>query len=41
VALVIDLTNSDRYYHPDEFMQLGIKYVKVRARGGRVESVGV
>ena len=29
VGLVIDLTNSWRYYHPDEFTELGVQHMKV------------
>lgn len=31
VGMVIDLTNSSRYYNPNDWMEHGIKYIKVHA----------
>ncbi|CAM6129287.1 unnamed protein product [Calypogeia fissa] len=33
VALVIDLTNTNRYYSPQEWLKEGVKHVKVPCRG--------
>jgi len=33
VCMVIDLTNSTRYYDPKDLMELGLFYVKIRCRG--------
>eukprot|EP00803_Ostreobium_quekettii_P000704 evm.model.scf_1608.1 EVM.evm.TU.scf_1608.1 scf_1608:17316-27998(-) len=33
VGLVVDLTNSTKYYGPDEFEAWGVEYVKIRCKG--------
>ncbi|KAL2612317.1 hypothetical protein R1flu_024009 [Riccia fluitans] len=33
IALVIDLTNTTRYYNPQEWLKGGVKHIKVRCRG--------
>ncbi|URE20526.1 mRNA capping enzyme, C-terminal domain, partial [Musa troglodytarum] len=33
LGLVIDLTNTNRYYSPSEWTKLGIKYVKIACKG--------
>ncbi|PSC72146.1 mRNA-capping enzyme isoform X1 [Micractinium conductrix] len=33
VGMVIDLTNSSRYYNPNDWMEHGIKYIKIPCRG--------
>ncbi|XP_055316595.1 mRNA-capping enzyme [Sitodiplosis mosellana] len=36
LGLVIDLTNTLKYYNPDEFTQLGVEYEKIRVQGHHV-----
>ncbi|XP_020252912.1 mRNA-capping enzyme-like [Asparagus officinalis] len=33
LGLVIDLTNTTRYYSPSEWTKLGIKHIKIRCKG--------
>jgi hypothetical protein len=32
VGMVLDLTNSDKYYDPQEFINMNVRYCKVCSR---------
>ena len=36
VGLVLDLTNTGRYYHPDEWESQGIRHIKVGSTDDRL-----
>lgn len=38
LGLIIDLTNTTKYYNPDEFIQLGVRYQKIQVQGQKVPS---
>lgn len=41
IKLVIDLTRSSRYYDPQNWLDRGVKYVKVRQGGEDVTGAGL